>query len=431
MKQKEGAASPPELAARCHEIQTGLGTTEVPEFGNLLLVGMSVRLALHVRGLASIPYDVIKLVGYHYLGISTHAIREVLGLLGEVEFVKLGTEGKTIKTVVPNVPYYEDLYEALGNYADVVGLNDAEQLSVEIVQRLSRSPAKLDALRNALGVDKADFKRAIQVGEAGSYLRTVRARGRNIILTPTYFSENPDVYADAVAAGGAQQIQKLLAAITGAQGYPLKLVEKHKRLGQTELTDKEIRMLIRLAQDGVVKPPSIKTPHAGENFFLFTPTPAGAALSATKRDIYEKAMAIVAAVRQGQFLPRAFAIREPGAVLYTLRRDLRLSRATTEAAQQYKNLVHLRVAHLADAGHGYKQLHIIDTDENREALDIVYALVNAGVAKGIEVDAEARQALQQEQTYVESLISAGKLQKTKKVPLTEQQEQQLAFTFLR
>lgn len=431
MKKKEDKASPSELAARCHEIQAGLGTTEVPEFGNLLTVGMSVRLALHIRGLAPIPFEVVKLVGYHFLGISTHAIREVLELLADIEFVKLGTEGKTIKTVVPNVPYYEDLYVALGKYANSAGLNDAEQLSIEIVQRLSRSPEKLDALRNALGVDNNNFKRAIEVGEAGSYLRTVRARGRDILLTPTYFSENPDVYADAVAAGGAKQIQKLLDAVRSAQGYPLKLVEKHKKLGQTELTDEEIQMLVRLAQDGVVKPPSIRTPHAGENFFLFTPTPAGAALAATKRDIYEKSMAIVAAVRQGQFLPKAHAIREPGAVLYTLKRDLKLGRATTEAAQQYKNLVHLRVAQLVDAGHGYKQLHIIDTDENREALDIAYGLVNAGVAKGIEVDAEARQALQQEQTYIESLVSAGKLQKTKKVPLTEQQQQQLEFILLR
>jgi hypothetical protein len=420
---------PSELAARCHEIQTGLATTEVPEFDQLLLVGMAVRLALHIRGLAAIPFDLLKLVAYHYLGIPTLATRSVVELLADVEFVKLGSQGTTIKTVLPNVPYYEDLYKSLGDYAVNAGLNEAEQLSVDLVQRLSRSPEKLDTLRNLLGADKNLFRRALTVGQEGAYLRIVRARGRNILLTPTYFSENPKVFADAVAAGGAKQVQKILQGLKAVQGYPLTLVERNKRIGQLKFSDEEVRLLVRLAQDGPVKPPSITTPHAGENFFLFTPTPAGAALAPTKRDIYERAMAIVAAVRQGQFLPKEYAIREPGAVLYTLKRDLKLSRATTEAGHQYEKLSHIRVAQLIDVGHGYKELRIIDTEENREALDIAYALVNAGVASGIEVDEEARQALQQDQTYIDSLIAARDLQKTKKMPLSDEHEKELEELF--
>ena len=72
--------SPSELAARCHEIQTGLGTTEVPEFDQLLVVGMGVRLALHIRGLPAISFELLKLVGYHFLGIPTLATRQVVEL---------------------------------------------------------------------------------------------------------------------------------------------------------------------------------------------------------------------------------------------------------------------------------------------------------------------------------------------------------------
>jgi hypothetical protein len=420
-----------DLAARCHEIQVGLGTTEVPEFDQLTLVGMAVRLALHIRGLAAIPYEVVKLVGYHYLDISVHATQAVVELLAEIEFVKLGTEARTIKTVLPNVPYYEELYEQLGSYAQHKGLNEAEQLSVELLQRLASSPEKLDALRGKLGADKALFDRSLKVGQAGSYLQVVRARGRDVLLTPTYFSENPEIFADAAAGGGTAQIQKILGAIKVAQGFPLALVEKNKRIGNTELTDEEVNLTIRLAQDGVVRPPSISTAHAGENFFLFTPTPSGAALAPTKRDIFEKAMAIVSAVRQGQFLPNQYAIRSPGAILYTLRSELKLRRATTEAAQQYKNLVHLRIATLSDAGGGYKQLQIIDTQENKEALDIAYRLVDAGVAKGIEVDEDARKAIQEDQSSIESLVATGKLRNTKKVHITEGQQQQLDLIFMK
>lgn len=416
-----------QIAARCHEIQTGLGTTEVPEFEQLAFIGMAIRLALHIRGLPGIPFEIVKLVGYHYLGIPSTAIRTVLKLLDEVEFVRLGTEGRTIKTILPNVPYYEELYAIVGQYSDEIGLSEAEHLSIDLLHRLARSPQKLDALRDALGVDHTLFKRVIDIGKEGAYIRQHRARGRDILLAPAHFAENPDIFVDAIASGGAAQVEKLMEALKNMQGYPLALIEQTNKIGDVELSYEETQFLVRLAQDGIVKPPSLETPHAGENFFLFTPTPSGSALAPTKRDIYEKAMAIVAAIRQGQFLPRRFAIRSPGAVLYKLRSDLKLSKATTEAAQQYKNLVHLRIAKLVDVGHGYKRLEIIDTEENIEALDIAYELVSAGMASGIEVDADARKALQEDQTYIESVISRGKLQKARQIPITDKQAHQMSL----
>lgn len=115
-----------EVAARCHEIQTGLGMTEVPEFDNLRVVGMAVRLALHIRGLPAVNFETLKLVANHFWGIPSIGVKRIVETLAEVEFVKLVTEGKTIKAVIPNVPYYETLYEKLGDYAIDGGFNGAE-----------------------------------------------------------------------------------------------------------------------------------------------------------------------------------------------------------------------------------------------------------------------------------------------------------------
>ena len=142
-------------------------------------------------------------------------------------------------------------------------------------------------------------------------------------------------------------------------------------------------------------------------------------------------MAIVAAIRQGQFLSRKYAIRSPGAVLYTLKNNLKLGKATTEATQQYRKLVHLRVARLVDLGNGFSELHIVDTPENREALGIAYQLVNAGVASGTEVDQSAREALQKDQSFVESLVASGELQRRHKVPLSQEQQMELENLFLK
>jgi hypothetical protein len=398
-----------DLAVRCHEIQAGLGLKEVPDFDAISELGMAVRLALHLRGLPSIRYDTLKQLAYQLLYIPPGSMRGVVLMLAEVEFVTISMEGKTIKSVVPTVPYYEDLYVAMNDYgARETALNEIEQVSIELVRRLATAPANIDSLRNAMGVDKAAFERAVVIGEEGSYLVRRRSRGRDILLNPTYFSQNADVFADIVAAGNGKSIQTVLTALRSLQGVPLSMALKNQEVAGTPLSDIELQILVRLAEDGAVKPPQITTAHSGTTNFMFTPTPSGAALAITKRDIYEKAMAVVAGIRQGQFLPRKYAIRDPAAVAYKLKSELKL-RSTTEATQQYRNLVTNEIGRLRDVGNGYSVLEIIDTEENREALSIAYDLINQGESLGVEVDEEARAAFLSDNDYLESVLASKQL----------------------
>lgn len=420
---------PKELAIRCHEIQTGLADKVVNDFEQLTLVGSAVRLALHIRGLPAIEYEKLKLVASHFLSISPLALRPVVEMLAEVEFVKLATTGKTIDKVIPNVPYYESLYETIGEYAAEAGLNETERLSVELVRRLARSPEKLDSLRAMVGAEGRRFDRAVALGIDGGYIKKNRYRGRDLLLSPAYFSENADIFADAVAGAGAKTVQKVLDELRKNQGVPLAILEKAVERGDSPLSQDELALLRRLAGDGIVRPPTIITPHAGENHFMFTPTPGQGALASSKREIYERAMAVVAAVRQGQYLPKQFAVRNPAAVIGKLKHHGKLGRATTEAGEQYKNLLHLRIARLVPAGSGFAELHVIETPENQEALDIAYQLVTSGAVSGIEVDEDARRALQQDQHYVESLIASAKLRESTKAPLSEEAAHQLEIIF--
>ncbi len=62
---------------------------------------------------------------------------------------------------------------------------------------------------------------------------------------------------------------------------------------------------------------------------------------------------------------------------------------------------------------------------------MAYRLVNAGVAPGTEVDQEARDALQQEHTFVESLVSSGELQRRFNVAVTPEQQLEMENLFLK
>lgn len=170
-KTVEEAPVPGEIAARCHEIQTGLGLTEVPEFDNLRVVGMAVRLALHIRGLPSVNYQTLRLVAVHFLDIPGVAMQRIVEVLAEVEFVKIVRKGKDIRAVVPNVPYYETLYDMLGEYASETGFNEAEQLSIDVLCRLSKAPENVENLRTVLGAEGRLLDRSLRIGDKGAYIR--------------------------------------------------------------------------------------------------------------------------------------------------------------------------------------------------------------------------------------------------------------------
>lgn len=406
--------------ARCHEIQLAMKDKEVARFETIPEIGMAVQLALHIRGLPVIEYELLKLVATTLIGIPRLAVDRIVTLLDEVEFVRLSKDGKRIKAVLPTVPYFEELYEGLGEYLETESkIDEFESLTLEIVDKLAGSPYNADALAGKLGADRKDFDSSIELGTKGRFLISTRHRSKDVLMNPTYFSENGDVFADHVAKCGAKTVQRTLELLKAAQGWPLSLIIKRGEIAGNAVSPDEIALLSRLAQDGIVKPPSIKTTHAGQSLFMFTPTPGHVNVSPLKREQYERALAIVSAVRQGELLPNKYRIRSPGAVLYTLKNELQL-RPTSDYAEQYQNLEHLRIARLEKLDNGYRQLKIVDTPENRESLNIAYQLVQGEKIPELLVDQEAIMAMGGTQEYVESLVSSRIMRDKGQVTLSEE-----------
>jgi hypothetical protein len=242
--------------------------------------------------------------------------------------------------------------------------------------------------------------------------------------------DNAELYADLVAKSGADRVRKIIDLLRVSQGWPLYLIEQQEEINGTKIGSEGVSMLKRLAQEGIAKPPSIITPHAGTNYFMFTPTPGCARLHPGKKEIYERALAMVASVRQGQLLPQRYAIRSPYQLLSSFKQKGYL-RANTEAATQYKPLATMRMCRLEDVGGDWKKLVLIDAPENVEALNIAISLVNELGAPGMEVDEDARIALQKNQHYIESLRATCELRETKPVPLNEEQQYELDNLFLK
>ena len=403
------------LAIRCHDVTATLAGTQVGDFDHLVIVGMAVRLALHLRGVQAITYELLKQVGLHLLHIPPTSLSAVVELLADVEFIKVDKEGKTIRAIIPTIPYYEDLFKGLGDAGGARGFSEAESLTLTLLERLSKGPILQEHVK-ASGAEAKLVARMVDTGIKGGYLIGRRARGKDVLLSPVYQPEHPDAFADLVAASGAGRVQKVLAAIGSNQGWPLSLAKKNGRIGQQLISPEELNIIAALAGDGFAAPPSIKTKHAGSNYFIFGPKPGFARLHPTKRPVYEAAMALVAAVRQGQLLPKAYAIRSPEALLRSLR-DKRFLRANTEAVEQYRELSILKVGRLVSQGGSFRRFELIDErPENLEAVDMAIQLVGGSEAPPA-VDDEVVLAFRKGESYMESLVSRKSLVEEKKVEL--------------
>jgi len=140
-------------------------------------------------------------------------------------------------------------------------------------------------------------------------------------------------------------------------------------------------------------------------------------------------MAIVAAVRQGQLLPRRFAIRWPVTLLTRLR-DRKFLRANTEALEQYQKLVVLRLGRLVNIGGQWARFELIETVENLEAVEMAIALMK-GEGAAPQPDEDVVLAFQKGDLYVESVLGRQKLKEQERVELDPETQDEIDNLFYR
>jgi hypothetical protein len=359
------------------------------------------------------------------------ALEKILEVLEEVGFVQLVRSGRKISQVIPNIPIFEDVYEGIGGYAQSeCTLNSHEEATLQILGSLQNAPANKDALFNNLGIEKPVFDRCLTLGGESGIMSEHQARGRSILISPFYFSDNLDGLADAAAAVGSNAIKSTLEKVKTNQGWPIGLIKSQGEIGGVKLDATEKALIDKLSAEGIIKPPTIKFGQKTQSF-LFTPKPGNTRLNAAKREVYERAMALISAVRKGQLLADAYRIKMPVRLLEAFR-DRGSLGANSEAWDQYSNLVFLRVAYLEQFSTDRWRLRLNNTPENVEALNLAINLLRTGDLAGMEVNQDAKIALSKDETYIQSLISASEMKKRAKEiadPQAKHEFEQLLLKF--
>lgn len=248
-------------------------------------------------------------------------------------------------------------------------------------------------------------------GRSGSGRRGVCSRGGRRVCqarcsrrrTTSFAPEDPQALADLAVVAGGTRLSRVVDLLKQHQGYPLQIILDRGELGGVRLDEREKAIIRALAGEGFIPPPAIKTTHSGENHFIFGPQPGRSRLLPYEVQIYKNALALVAAVRQGQFLSRAHAIRYPRILLERFK-ERGFLRSNTEAKEQYRAIVQLGVAKLERESGEWSRLTLIRNPDNERAVDMAIAMVE-GSATQPAADEELTLALKKGEEYVEPLLA--------------------------
>lgn len=400
------------ISLRAQDIQTGLQDYTVSEFRSLTEIGWAARIAIHLRSSGPVLSHRLEFVAEHLFGVNKWAFPQVLRLLEQAGLTRVIGSGEAATVVPQSIPYFNGLYERLDQVATAVGFNEHEQLSVDLLHRLSACPASKSRLLRDTGAESEVFDRVLSIGGSGSYLGQVRVADSEILISPLYFSENAAQFAKIVERHGESAVKRVIALFRQYAGWPLSHILKG-RVGPETLTGDELEVARSITSRALTQPPSI-TARGATNHFVFTPMVGTTQIEVIEKEVYERAIAIVAAIRHGQHF-EFWEIKYPTALLRKLmQRPITPPSGTKD---QYKDLALRQIVRFdPPPPQPFQSVVFIDNPENRKAVGLAMEMLAGHEGQVRTPSPVATKLLSSDATYTEFLRGLGRLKSQRLVP---------------
>lgn len=376
---------------RCQDVHAGLRNVDAnsapvaQHLDRTQVVGMAATLAAAIRGEDVIgDAQALKVIASDQLDINPFAFPDVIRLLDERGFVRsVVTDANGIVSFSENVPFHQNLYEAMGDAWEDSKPDDVAVGVVRTVHELAKSPLERSEFASKLGLSEGDASSVLSIGEASELVKRYATPDGEIIYSPFHAFENPEQLVTVFAEYGSDRVQEELAQLQGYQGLPV---------------SNATPVLTAAVDRGLLAAPSIKKPDGEHQAFAFLPYSIDPSYLMLKKSILEKAIAILACVRCGQHFGGATNIKNPHLILAKLGRGESL-RPHSSATRQYEVLYRMRVVDYTMSGER-AWVRLIDTSDNTEALALAVELLRYGQKMEDRVgEGAARDLLSQNGVY--------------------------------
>jgi hypothetical protein len=122
--------------------------------------------------------------------------------------------GGKITRFTEDVPYYNDLYQVLGEAWRSRAPTEIEQQMVLLVDHLADAPVPVEELASRIGLDTAAMPQLLEVGQKAELVKTIPLLDGDVAYSPFFGFENPDLVGDLVRDYGPEQLAAAFAALT-------------------------------------------------------------------------------------------------------------------------------------------------------------------------------------------------------------------------
>lgn len=377
---------------RCQDVHAGLrnlnqNSGRLSDLADTQRVGMAASLAALIRGQDVVTdAQALKSLAAEQLDVSPFAFDDVVLLLEDVGFVSgVKRSGSRITGFDENVPYYDNLYNELGKAWRDRSPSEVEEQLVALVNHLATGPAALEELDQDLDLDSASVPDLLEIGLSADLVKRIDLIDGTVLYSPFFGFENPQLISDLVQEHGSSQLADAFALVRGEQGTPV---------------DGAQPVLLDAVSRGLLLAPSVEIPGGATMPFATLPYSLDRQLLLGRKPVLEKALAVIACLRCGQYfggatnLTRAALVRVLDKLLDPFRGYLEPHGSHERQYQLMYRAGLLAFAPDTRPGGRWVTPTFVDTPDNREALKLARDLLTHGEQVAGRIgDEEARKIL--------------------------------------
>lgn len=248
---------------------------------------MAASLAALIRGQDVInDAQALRAVAAEQLDVNQFAFDTVIRALADVEFVHgVQLSGGRIARFTENVPYYDDLYAELGKAWRARQPTELEQQMVALIDNLADATVPVEELASRIGLDTAAVPTLLEVGFRAELVKTIQLLDGDVVYSPFFGFENPEVVGDLVREHDPADIADAFAALRGEQGMPVTAAN---------------RVLQDAIARGLLLAPAVELPNRTVQPFAALPYTLDRELLRGRKPVLDKALAVLACLRCGQ-----------------------------------------------------------------------------------------------------------------------------------
>ncbi len=364
--------TPTRIGLRAYDTTIGFRNLDergaiITDFSSTHTVGRAAVLAGAIKGKDVIrDAQSLKRIAAEVLKINPDAFDKVVLELAELEMVR-GIQRKAgeIVSFAESVPLlYDDIHERLGTRWLDMQPSELEAQFLTSLDKLAQTPLLAETLLMEIGADAKAKQKLHLIGEGAELIRYYPLRdGTEVVASPLHAFEHPDKLVTLFEHYNSDRVREAFVQVREQPGFPVLMDNSHPIMED----------IIRL---GLIPAPTVVGADQQERAFAIMLYGLNPNYLSSKKQILDRALAIIACVRCGEISGGITGITMPDRLLAKLmdpNRDYTLN-GHSSASRQYAPLIRMGVITLVPMGN-LLGVRLMPTRDNLEAIDLARKLL--------------------------------------------------------